>query len=182
MVLIVWCSQDSAGYPQKTVTLMYPAGNQTRTAEFQVRKMANSRSVVTTELESEELPVSSKRSSEENVAVAKRRRVSGAEELNDAEFRDVAMDHTSTSEPSKGPAWVNKFQILETEEGEISEGEVKDIVVERPEKTCCCSHSQELEVVKLELAKVRKESKSRAEEIKSLQKLVASLSRREGLA
>lgn len=161
---------------------MYPAGNQTRTAEFQVRKMANSRSAVTTEPESEELPVSSKRSSDENAVVAKRRRVSGAEELYDTEFRDVGVVHISTSEPSKDPAWVNKFQLLETEEGEISEGEVKDVVVERPDKSCCCSHSKELEVVKSELAKVRKESNSRAEEIKSLQKLVASLSRREELA
>lgn len=203
------CSQDSAGYPQKTVTLMYPARNQMRMAEFQVRKMVNSKSVVTTEPESEEsqmLSSSSKRAlvsdvDDERIEVDKRRRICSStagdvecSKMVTTESRDVGVDEpqirTSSSRqpgPLKSPAWVNKYQLLDQvnddqqmEEGEISEGEVKD-VVERPGKRCC-SHSQELEFVKSELAKVRKESKSRADEIQSLQKLVAALSRREGLA
>ncbi|KAG0564955.1 hypothetical protein KC19_8G152400 [Ceratodon purpureus] len=203
--------KDSAGYPQKTVTLMYPAKNQMRMAEFQVRKMVNSRSVITPGLgneESQTLVNSSKRLSVSNVAdenteVAKRRKVTSdaSEDLECGKMvttksRDVVDEPQSLPSilgrpgPSKNPAWVNKYQLLdqeniedqELEEGEISEGEVKDVVVERPGKKKCCSHAKDLEAMKLELDKVRKESKSRADEISSLQKLVAALSRREGLA
>lgn len=170
-----------------------------RMAEFQVRKMLSSESVVTPGPEVEEfqpLSSSSKRSpDEENIEASKRRRISSENpecgDLLSTEFRDVGVDEPQQiRKPLKSQAWVNKYQVLEqvregeeVEEGEISEGEVKDVVVEgAARKGCCCSHEKELEGVKLELAKVRKESKARGEEIKSLQKLVAALSRREGLA
>lgn len=182
-----------------------------RMADFQVRKMVNSRSVMAPGLGNEESQMlinSSKRFSvsdvaDENNEVAKRRKVisdaSGDQECGimvTTKFRDVVDEPQSRPSilgrpgPSKNSAWVNKYQLLdqeniedqELEEGEISEGEVKDVVVERPGKQNCCSHAQELEAMKLELDKVRKESKSRADEISSLQKLVAALSRREGLA
>lgn len=182
-----------------------------RMAEFQVRKMVNSRSVITPGLgneESQTLVNSSKRLSasdvaDENTEVAKRRKVTSdaSEDLECGKMvttksRDVVDEPQSLPSilgrpgPSKNPAWVNKYQLLdqeniedqELEEGEISEGEVKDVVVERPGKKKCCSHAKDLEAMKLELDKVRKESKSRADEISSLQKLVAALSRREGLA
>ena len=135
---------------------------------------------------------------EENVE--KRRKLSSdtsgdlnSGKLVSTKFRDEPQSRPSIlgqPGPSKNSAWVNKYHLLdeeniedqELEEGEISEGEVKAVVVERPGKKSCCSHAQELEAMKLELAKVRKESKSRANEISSLQKLVAALSRREGLA
>jgi len=187
------CLQDSAGYPQKAVTLVYPAGNQMGMAEFQVRKMVNARSVLATGPESEEfqmLSSSSKRTPvrDENIVVAKRRRISSdtveCSEVVTKEIRDVGVDEPQTQRPLNSPAWVNKYQLLDQEKdgqetGEILEGEVKDVVVDKRD---CCSHSQELESMKSELAKVRKESKARADEIKSLQKLVAALSRREGLA
>lgn len=196
--------KDSAGYLQKTVTLVYPAGNQMRTAEFQVRKMVNSASVMAPGPGSEELQKlmnSSKRLpvsdvADENNKAAKRQKVNSDTSVA-TQFLDVVVDEPQSRPsisgqpgPSKSSAWVNKYQLLdqestddqELEEGEISEGEVKDVVVERPGKKSCCSHAQELEALTLELNKLRKESKSKADEISSLQKLVAALSRREGLA
>lgn len=181
-----------------------------RMAEFQVRKMANSRSMIVPGVGSGEphmLVNFSKRPPVGDVAeqneVAKRRKVdsdtSGDLECGKmvtTKSRDVVDEPQSRPSilgrpgPSKNSAWVNKYQLLDQEnmedqvleEGEISEGEVKDVVVELPGKKSCCSHARELEAMKLELAKVRKESQSRADEISSLQKLVAALSRREGLA
>ena len=85
---------------------------------------------------------------------------------------------------------LNQYQLFDQEstknqelkEGKIYEGEAKDAVVERPEKKSCCSHTQELKALILELEKLRKESKSNADKISSLQKLVVALSCREGLA
>lgn len=204
--------KDSAGYPQKTVSLMYPSGNQMRMAEFQVRKMVNSRSVIAPRQENEESQVMkacTKRPTVDDVVgenndEPKRRKISSGTaadarcskvvELEDHDGINVPQtDSTSIlgrSDSSKKTPWANKYQLLEqlndedeeVEEGEISEGETKD-AAERPgHKVCSCSHLQELEALKSELVKVRKESKSKADEIKSLQKLVAALSRREGLA
>jgi hypothetical protein len=175
-----------------------------RTAEFQVRKMVNSASVMAPGPGSEELQKlmnSSKRLpvsdvADENNKAAKRQKVNSDTSVA-TQFLDVVVDEPQSRPsisgrpgPSKSSAWVNKYQLLdqestedqELEEGEISEGEVKDVVVERPGKKSCCSHAQELEALTLELNKLRKESKSKADEISSLQKLVAALSRREGLA
>lgn len=44
--------QDSVGHPQKTVTMTYKYGKYVRTAEVQVRKMTNDRTVIVTNPES----------------------------------------------------------------------------------------------------------------------------------
>lgn len=181
-------------------------------AEFQVRKMVNSRSVVAPRQELEESQVvkmCTKRQIVDDVIdeksdEPKRRKISSDTAADVTCSKVVELeDHDGNNEPqtdsasvlgrsdaTKKAPWKNKYQLLEqlndedeeVEEGEISEGETKYAAERRGHKACSCSHLQELEAMKLELAKVRKESKFRADEIKSLQKLVSALSRKEGLA
>lgn len=174
--------QDSYGYPQKSIALLSKDG--LLRSEIQVRKMLNAHSMVVQSEEDSRKRLTDNVTLESEVVAAKRRRSNPTE---DTEM-DEPQNHLSLAQESSEGS---------LEEGQLQSSELRtnnkgncmlDAVTSGGESrgrdmtTCSCTHFQELKTTKLELAKVQKESRSRENEIKSLQKLVAALSRREGLA
>lgn len=171
--------QDSYGYPQKSIALLSKDG--LLRSEIQVRKMLNARSTVVQSEEDSRKRLTDNVTLESEVVVAKRRRSNPTE--------DTEMD-----EPQN-----HLYLAQESLEGSLEEGQLQSSELRTNNKgncmlaavtsgcesrgrdmtTCSCTHFQELKTTMLELAKVQNESRN---EIKSLQKLVAALSRREGLA
>jgi len=172
-------AMDSYGYPQKSIALLSKDG--LLRAEVQVRKMLNAHSVVVQSEEDSRKRLTDDATLESEVVVAKRRRSNPTEDTEMDEPQNLAQE---SSEGSLEEGQLQSSELRTNNKGNCmldavtSGGESRG----RDMTTCSCTHFQELKTTKLELAKVRKESRSRENEIKSLQKLVAALSRREGLA
>lgn len=170
--------QDSYGYPQKSIALLSKDG--LLRSEIQVRKMLNAHSMVVQSEEDSRKRLTDNVTLESEVMAAKRRRSNPTE---DTEM-DEPQNHLSLAQESSEEGQLQSSELRTNNKGNCmldavtSGGESRG----RDMTTCSCTHFQELKTTKLELAKVQKESRSRENEIKSLQKLVAALSRREGLA